>query len=174
MQQLWQSADGYVRVVDGVAFPGDDAPEGTASDLDTLFRGGAWIVVWRQLGESRWRFTRNRRYAKPGLQVLRRAMQQEDIDPDCNLAWIAAADTHGHLYPEYPDPVQWGQSLYAAWEVLAAAALPNKIAHLGVNADEPDVERVPAWMRPGLARYVSRRREWREILDEILDEQPPA
>jgi hypothetical protein len=131
MITLWQSEDGYVRAVDGVEFPDDAAPE-ERGDLDTLFRAEAWIVVWRG-PDLRWRFTRNRRYAKPGLQALRRIMQRADM-PGAQDIWIASTDAHGHILEESTlAPTALAQSLYAAWQKLAVAALPAKIAFLQLN-----------------------------------------
>jgi hypothetical protein len=146
-----------------VFFPDADDLPGETNDLKRLWDDGAWIVVWRS--DGRWHFTRNRRYAKPGLQMLRRIMRREGIN-DANLVWTASDDAHGHLN-DGADPVDWGQALYAAWEIMAADALPAKVAFLQLDVDEPAVDRVPAWMRPGLLHYASTRRAMRELLEEV-------
>ena len=165
MITLWQSEDGYVRAVDGVEFPDEEAPE-TRGDLDTLFRAEAWIVVWRG-PDLRWRFTRNRRYAKPGLQALRRIMQRADM-PGAQDIWIASTDAHGHILEESTlAPTALAQSLYAAWQKLAVAALPAKIAFLQLNPDDYEASHVPAWMRPGIPLHRERRAFLREAYEDF-------
>jgi hypothetical protein len=167
MITLWQSEDGYVRAVDGVEFPDDAAPE-TRGDLDTLFRAEAWIVVWRG-PDLRWRFTRNRRYAKPGFQALRRIMQRNRLAGG-NEVFVGATDAHGHILDEFYEslsPIELGQALYEAWGVLALQAMPEKLKFLGLDPDDYDAARVPAWMRPGVLRHRQLRTFLRETEEEF-------
>ena len=167
MQTQWQSKDGFVVVVDEVEFPDDDAAPEARGDLDALFRAGAWIVVWRATGRDRWHITRNRRYAKTGLQALSRVMQRNDF-AGANEIFVGATDAHGHILDECAtlSPVELGQSLCDAWEILAQMALTEKIVFLGLNPDDYDARRVPAWMRPGVPRH----RQLRAVLREMNEE----
>lgn len=183
MNILWQSPDGYVLVADDVQFPDSDeagaSRAATQGDLADLFNAGAWIVVWRPVDYAEqphkpWRFTRNRRFAKPGLGALRQAMDRNGMEPNGDAIWIAPSDAHGHLWDDDPtdsylSAIGVGQSLYEAWGYVAADALPKKIAYLGLNVDEPAADQVPAWMRPGLSEYANRRRAIRDVLEEIND-----
>lgn len=183
MNILWQSPDGYVVVADDVQFPdpneAGESQAATQGDLAELFQAGAWIVVWRPVDYAEqshkpWRFTRNRRFAKPGLGALRQAMDRNGFEPNGDALWIAPSDAHGHLWDDthggsWESAIGVGQSFYAAWGCVAAGALPNKIRHLGLSVDEPAADQVPAWMRPGLPEYAKRRREVRELLSELQE-----
>jgi hypothetical protein len=169
MQTLWQSKDGFVVVVDAVELPSDDAAPEERGDLNTLFCAGAWIVVWRAVVRDRWRFTRNRRYAKPGFQALRRIMQRNRLAGG-NEVFVGATDAHGHILDEFYEslsPIELGQALYEAWGVLALQAMPEKLKFLGLDPDDYDAARVPAWMRPGVLRHRQLRTFLRETEEEF-------
>lgn len=172
MKMLWTSPDRLVVVADDVSFVG-------GSEVRNLFLNGAWIVVWRKApdeidehedyedGGIRWRVTRSSRNPKPNLILLRHRVDEEisrpwHCHPDGWSAWQMSLE-------DDPDPVVFAQALYAAWQQLAADELPAKVAQLDLNKDEPEAERIPAWLRPGLAEYAHRRREVREIMAEIAD-----
>lgn len=166
MQIQWQSTDGYVLVVDQVVFPTEDEP--AAGDLEALFSRGAWIVIWRAAEDGEhdmlWHVTRNRRYEKPNLYQLR-----GPIDADTRWEWlIYPSGSAGRQQAESAvDPVAFAQVLYEAWQQHAAERLPHKVEVLGLDINEPAADRVPAWLRPGLRRYAERRRELRELLEEL-------
>jgi hypothetical protein len=166
MRAQWLSDGGFVVVVDEVEFPEADAAPEARGDLDALFRNGAWIVVWRASGRDRWHITRNRRYAKPGLQALRRIMQRNGLAGG-NEIFVGATDAHGHILAEATlSPVDLGKSLNEAWEIMAQMALTEKIVFLGMDPDDYDATRVPAWMRPGVGRH----RQLRALLREMNEE----
>lgn len=168
MNQLWQSEDERIIVVDGVVFPEDTLEDGKG-DLETLFSGKVWIAVWRAAEDGEhdmlWHVTRNRRVEKPNLLQARGRF----ADYETAHSWfVYPSGAGGRQNKECEvDPVFFAESIAYAWAEMAAAALPPKIAFLKLDADEPQVERVPAWLRPGLALYAQKRREMRELMEEL-------
>lgn len=160
---LWQSEDGYVRAYDDVYMPEETTPD-DKGDLNDIFLDGAWIVIWRSTG--RWHITRNRRFAKPGLNMLRRNMQQNEYSyPEF---WIAPNDAHGHICSEEssdPDNAMLlAQALYAAWEKLAANELPAKMQFLQAAGRSSEIK---GWLRPGMALYNAQHDKISALLAEI-------
>lgn len=133
---LWGSEDGYVIAADQVM--ADD--EVGAAELTALFNAGAWIVLWRAVGSWRWRLTRSRRYAKPGLRDLRVEMRK----------------------------MGWAGELYVAWQNLALEAIPAKLAFLQRDADNYESAEVNAWLRPGIALHKARRIALCEIINNEI------
>jgi len=176
MEILWKSDDGYVVVVDGVAFPDEDAQPSEISDLHELAQAGAWIVVWRSEGKD-WRFWRNRRYGKPSLQALRHQAREHGLGiGQWDNVYINPSDCAGRIYPEYFEASyvcgagtveDFAAALYAAWGYEAARHIQAKAEFLKLDINEPPAERLNAWLRPGLRRYAEHRRELRELLEEI-------
>lgn len=166
MVELWRSDDGYMRVVDGCV-SGQDSDGATVapSDLDTVFRDHAYIVIYQYANDDRWFVARSRRTPKPSLKRL--AFRVPDA------ITINAEDTHGKIITD-EDPCDVARMLYDVWQDIAAETLPRKIAALIATSrlpefqrDEPPGDRIPMWLRPGLARYAERRRAWRELYEDI-------
>lgn len=158
---LWQSADGYVVVVE-VARAEVDGP--SPGELTALFDAGAWIVVWQEALLPGWNITRSRRYAKPALGDLRvhAPILQGGFYILPNGGAARQQREAGNV-----DGAELGQALYDAWQRVAAAALPAKLAYLGVNPDDYPVAAAPAWMRPGIPRHRADRVTIREALAEL-------
>lgn len=172
MKVLWKSPDNYIVVADGLAFPDEDDRE-TYSDLEALFRGHAWIVVWRAAEDQRreqderWHMTRSRQMPKPSLNALRHALRAHVTNGNtiADQLRIAPEDRCGFVFTE--DVVIVAQALYSAWGYTALEKLPAYVEQRKLNPDDYNAADVSPWLRPGIPLHRERRREFRELMEEI-------
>ena len=171
MDILWRSEDGYIVVADNLTFPTEDDAPDTHSDLETLFRGHAWIVVWRAVErreDDRWYITRSRQMPKPSLNAMR-AMLRQHVDSSIAEAMrVSPEDRCGSVRTD--DPIGVAQALYCAWGYVALEKLPAHLEQRRLNPDDYDSMAVAPWLRPGIPLHIKRRREFRELKEELQAE----
>jgi hypothetical protein len=170
MERLWKSEDGYVVVADDLTFP-DENDLDTRSDLETLFRAHAWIVVWRateRREDDRWYVTRSRQMPKPSLNALRAMLRLHVDDGIADAFRIAPEDRCGSIATD--DPIAVAQALYRAWGYVALEVLPREVEQRSLNPDDYDPMAVRPWLRPGIPLHQERRRDFRELKEELLAE----
>ena len=154
MNNLWTSTDGRIVVIADAINWGKDEDGMTVgmSDLEEAFRAGAWIVFYQAQLDAPWFFARSRRHPKPSIKRLAHWMASDMLS-------INAEDGLGRIINDY-NPINVAGEMEIAWQHAAAEELPRVLAKdifADVDKAAPDIDRIPAWLRPGLPRYCEQR-----------------